>query len=66
MPIRGQGATIAADAADLDGLIAQVLHQAGRDVRAAADRILATIADDARCVAALERLADLTACTPCG
>lgn len=59
----GQNATITAetDADGLDGLIARLLDEAGGNVRAAADRILALIADDARCVAALERLADLTA-----
>lgn len=60
----GRDAMIAADSDNLDDLIAHLLDEAGGNVRAAADRILALIADDARCLAALERLADLAGVTP--
>ena len=40
-------------------LIARLLDEAGGDIRAAAEPILAAVPDDAQCLAALELLADL-------
>ena len=41
-------------------LIACLLEEAGGDIRAAAERILAAVPDNAQCLAALELLADLS------